>query len=65
MANKETAVIVGVGPGLGAALARRFSTADFIVAIAARGSIEAPRHRDRYWAGRSRLSLRRDGRGSG
>ena len=36
MANKETAVIVGVGPGLGAALARRFSSADFIVAIAAR-----------------------------
>jgi NAD(P)-dependent dehydrogenase (short-subunit alcohol dehydrogenase family) len=36
MANKETAVIVGVGPGLGAALTRRFSTADFIVAIAAR-----------------------------
>ena len=36
MANKETAVIVGVGPGLGAALARRFATADFIVAIAAR-----------------------------
>ena len=27
MSDKETAVIVGVGPGLGAALARRFSAA--------------------------------------
>ena len=32
----EVAVIVGVGPGLGAALARRFSTAGLSVAIASR-----------------------------
>ena len=36
MVTKETAVIVGVGPGLGAALARRFSAAGLSVAIAAR-----------------------------
>ena len=36
MSDKETAVIVGVGPGLGAALARRFSAAGLLVAIAGR-----------------------------
>jgi NAD(P)-dependent dehydrogenase (short-subunit alcohol dehydrogenase family) len=36
MSDKEAAVIVGVGPGLGAALARRFSAAGLLVAIAGR-----------------------------
>jgi NAD(P)-dependent dehydrogenase (short-subunit alcohol dehydrogenase family) len=36
MSDKETAVIVSVGPGLGAALARRFSAAGLLVAIAGR-----------------------------
>jgi len=36
MSDKEVAVIVGVGPGLGAALARRFSAAGVTVAVAGR-----------------------------
>jgi len=36
MSDKEVAIIVGVGPGLGAALARRFSAAGLRVAVAAR-----------------------------
>lgn len=40
--NRDTAVIVGAGPGLGAALARRFARADMNVAMAVRnpGRIE-------------------------
>ncbi|HUI16439.1 MAG TPA: SDR family NAD(P)-dependent oxidoreductase [Alphaproteobacteria bacterium] len=36
MAEREVAVVVGVGPGLGAALARRFAKAGMRVALAAR-----------------------------
>ena len=36
MAEPEVAVVVGVGPGLGAALARRFAKAGLKVAVAAR-----------------------------
>lgn len=36
MSGNEVALIVGVGPGLGAALARRFSAAGLAVAVAAR-----------------------------
>lgn len=36
MAQTEIAVVVGVGPGLGAALARRFASAGMGVAVAAR-----------------------------
>jgi NAD(P)-dependent dehydrogenase (short-subunit alcohol dehydrogenase family) len=36
MSEKEVAIIVGAGPGLGAALARRFSAAEIIVAVAGR-----------------------------
>ena len=36
MTDRETAIIVGVGPGLGAALARRFAKAGMQVAVAAR-----------------------------
>ena len=36
MPNPKVALIVGAGPGLGAALGRRFSAADFAVALAAR-----------------------------
>ncbi len=36
MAEQEVAVVVGVGPGLGAALARRFAKAGMRVAVAAR-----------------------------
>ena len=36
MAEREVAVVVGVGPGLGAALARRFAKAGITVAVAAR-----------------------------
>ncbi|WP_119462203.1 SDR family NAD(P)-dependent oxidoreductase [Rhodospirillaceae bacterium SYSU D60014] len=36
MSTNETALIVGVGPGLGAALARRFAKAGLTVAMAAR-----------------------------
>lgn len=36
MAEQEIAVVVGVGPGLGAALARRFAKAGMAVAMAAR-----------------------------
>lgn len=35
--GKRSAVIVGVGPGLGAALGRRFAAAGYRVALAARG----------------------------
>jgi NAD(P)-dependent dehydrogenase (short-subunit alcohol dehydrogenase family) len=35
MASREVATVIGVGPGLGAALARRFAT-DFAVALVAR-----------------------------
>jgi NAD(P)-dependent dehydrogenase (short-subunit alcohol dehydrogenase family) len=38
MAQAGTAIVVGVGPGLGAALARRFARADMNVAVAARKS---------------------------
>lgn len=38
MERQETALIVGAGPGLGAALARRFACAGMMVAIAARNS---------------------------
>ena len=38
MAERETALIVGVGPGLGAALARRFADAGMNVGLAARDS---------------------------
>lgn len=43
MANDETALIVGVGPGLGSSLARRFASAGMAVALAAR---DAHRHDD-------------------
>lgn len=36
MATQQSAVILGVGPGLGAAAARRFATAGYAVAVAAR-----------------------------
>jgi len=36
MSDEKVALIVGVGPGLGAALARRFSAAGLSVAVAAR-----------------------------
>ena len=36
MAGEESAIVVGVGPGLGAALGRRFARADMNVALAAR-----------------------------
>jgi len=36
MADQESVVIVGVGPGLGAALGRRFATAGYTVALASR-----------------------------
>ena len=36
MAEREVAVVVGVGPGLGASLARRFARAGMAVAVAAR-----------------------------
>jgi NAD(P)-dependent dehydrogenase (short-subunit alcohol dehydrogenase family) len=36
MAQQEIAVVVGVGPGLGSALARRFAKAGMAVAVAAR-----------------------------
>jgi NAD(P)-dependent dehydrogenase (short-subunit alcohol dehydrogenase family) len=36
--NKNCAVVVGVGPGLGAALARRFARAGMAVALAARSA---------------------------
>ncbi len=36
MTDRETAIVVGVGPGLGAALARRFAKAGMQVAVAAR-----------------------------
>ena len=38
MPQRETAIIVGVGPGLGAALARRFSRAGMKVAVARRNA---------------------------
>ena len=38
MANSETALIVGAGPGLSASLARRFAKEDIKVAIAARNT---------------------------
>jgi NAD(P)-dependent dehydrogenase (short-subunit alcohol dehydrogenase family) len=43
MASKESALIVGVGPALGAALARRFAGDGMAVALAARktGTVEA------------------------
>lgn len=43
MAEQEIAVVVGVGPGLGATLARRFAKAGMAVALAARtpGKLEA------------------------
>jgi NAD(P)-dependent dehydrogenase (short-subunit alcohol dehydrogenase family) len=37
MANKKVATVIGVGPGLGAALARRFA-ADYAVALVARNA---------------------------
>ena len=36
MADKESCIVLGVGPGLGAAVARRFAAAGFKVALAAR-----------------------------
>jgi NAD(P)-dependent dehydrogenase (short-subunit alcohol dehydrogenase family) len=36
-ANKAVAVVVGIGPGLGAAAARRFARGGFAVALVARG----------------------------
>ena len=36
MASKETALIVGVGPALGSALARAFAAGGMAVALAAR-----------------------------
>jgi NAD(P)-dependent dehydrogenase (short-subunit alcohol dehydrogenase family) len=38
MTSNEVAVVVGAGPGLGAALARRFARAEMSVAIAARSA---------------------------
>ena len=38
MPNKETAIVVGVGPGLGAALVRTFADAGMRVAACARGA---------------------------
>ena len=37
MADAGTCIVVGVGPGLGAAVARRFAAAGYAVAVAARG----------------------------
>ena len=50
--RKETAVVVGVGPGLGAALVRTFASEGYTVVAAARSASALPPFKDRHDAGR-------------
>lgn len=50
--RKETAVVVGVGPGLGAALVRAFAGEGYAVVAAARSASELPAFKERSDAGR-------------
>jgi NAD(P)-dependent dehydrogenase (short-subunit alcohol dehydrogenase family) len=50
--RKETAVVVGVGPGLGTALVRAFASEGYTVVAAARSASELPGFKQRKDAGR-------------
>jgi NAD(P)-dependent dehydrogenase (short-subunit alcohol dehydrogenase family) len=50
--RRETAVVIGVGPGLGAALVRAFAGEGYTVVAAARSASELPAFRERSDAGR-------------
>src|SRR5687768_9429433 len=50
--RKETAVIVGVGPGLGAAFVRTFASDGYTVVAAARSASALPAFKERKDAGR-------------
>jgi NAD(P)-dependent dehydrogenase (short-subunit alcohol dehydrogenase family) len=50
--NNETAIVVGVGPGLGAALVRAFAGEGYTVVAAARSASQLPTFEQRKGAGR-------------
>jgi len=62
MSERKVCVVVGIGPGLGAAAARRFARGGFAVALMARGADKlAPVEKEIVDAGGNALSIAVDG----